>query len=427
MESNKKNAIRNIFVALAFLSATFYSFFWEFNFLVSSVAILFSIGFFSFVALLLSPDVVLPKVFWILMALLLINVFGLAITPAEFDASSRWILSLIVVLLLATLLSKSDSFAKAGLVIILVFACFFVAGVYLQYFDPSLIDKINSVTLKDGAYASFIELGSFGFYSGFSGFNAVSGFFSGVAAIIFLSYYISRKGLKKIIFLILSLVAFAAAIISQKRSIAIAVPITFFILLLIKRLSDRSVRSFFGFLVLVAALALAGYLIVTQTESGQLMLKRFESSEDVSSGRFGIYGNLLKDWERYFIFGNGPASVRPLIGDEAHNIYLQLFYENGIIGVLIAVVLFIYNLIITLQALLYNYHVGKVFDQLLIASLGIQILFLIYGFFGNCITDTHFFLIYIIFSSIVYPKFLKSRSRRRKAYIENNYVLNNYR
>lgn len=372
--------------------------------------------FFSLVSIICSGQIQFKKTSWLLLLLLLFNIIGIIFTPADFASALKWCLSLLAVFSFGAMLTIIIIDIKRIVFIALVPCLFFVVGIFLNVLNPSLILKINSLTLKGGSLESFVELTSYGYYPGFSGFTVVSGFFSGAASIIFLTISFSKKGFRKVIYLLLCLLAFAAAVFTQKRSIVIAVPISIFLIILMRKIYDKSFKSLISFLAITAVLAIAGYIVLTRTDSGKLMLNRFLNSDDVTSGRLDIYELIVNDWSDYFIFGNGPSSTMATFDTEAHNIYLQVFYENGVIGLFILLLFFSYNLFLVLKSCKNDFEKNKVLNYLLTSSFGIQLLFIIYGFFGNCLTDTYFWLLYIIFATI---PFAKKKENGVKQYVDS--------
>ena len=87
----------------------------------------------------------------------------------------------------------------------------------------------------------------------------------------------------------------------------------------------------------------------------------------------------------------GTGSAYRIYDTGLHNIYLQLFYDHGIVGAGIYVVFFLYNLRLAIKR--------KEPMQIYI-----QMLMLVYGMSGNPIYSNSFFIVYVIFSVVTVEK-----------------------
>ena len=123
-----------------------------------------------------------------------------------------------------------------------------------------------------------------------------------------------------------------------------------------------------------------------------------DNDEDVMSGRGGLYEVAIKHFLRNPIFGIGWERFRflpDLPGSmEAHNIYLQLLCETGVIGFGIFVGFFIYGLYIAGK----NCREAETEEGRHMASfcLFMQIFFLLYGLTGNPLYDPPYYVPYFI-------------------------------
>lgn len=88
---------------------------------------------------------------------------------------------------------------------------------------------------------------------------------------------------------------------------------------------------------------------MTNTESGQKMLERFTESDDISSGRFGHYQYIFSSSEDSLLFGHGTGSLMVGLNNDAHNIYLQILYDHGILGLMVYLVFFVMPLVFCMK------------------------------------------------------------------------------
>lgn len=82
-----------------------------------------------------------------------------------------------------------------------------------------------------------------------------------------------------------------------------------------------------------------------------------------------------------------------LDGNYGHNIYIQLFYENGILGCLSFILFSIYTFVKT--TLNYRQSISLHTKKYLLVSFYFQVYFLIYGLFGNPLFDYTIYFTYV--------------------------------
>ncbi len=104
---------------------------------------------------------------------------------------------------------------------------------------------------------------------------------------------------------------------------------------------------------IVAMVAVAGFIVFSRLDSYANRLSDITTgdSEQFGSGRGLVYGVLWQKMEEAnafrLIFGHGYLSVRSTLGQElghsvlAHNDFLELFHDHGLIGILVFYMMFI--------------------------------------------------------------------------------------
>ena len=278
----------------------------------------------------------------------------------------------------------------------------FMIGIYGQYFGFAFVETVNNLLLKKDSNASFAILRSWGYYSGFSGYNVFSAIMIMILMFIGISFfYITKNARIKIVSIAIVILSFFGIIIVQKRGIFVACVVAMLIMLWHERLLKQSIIRQISFFLIISLFVIVIYCFFQSSTSGQLFLNRFNNSDNLSSNRFDILNLLLKDWSSFFLFGNGPASTQLVIEANAHNIYAQVFYENGIVGLILYLVFFFSNLVNAFKTLSFiKLRASNLYNVFILSSILFQIGFLIYGFFGNPLNDLYILLVYIIFSSI---------------------------
>lgn len=194
---------------------------------------------------------------------------------------------------------------------------------------------------------------------------------------------LNRKGYKNYIYLSLLVIFVLAVYLTTKRAaligIILCIIIIYFINLFKKGLTKQSIILFF--IAILICISIAPKLI--DYINGD--------TEDISNGRFFLYEQAWNLIEEKPLWGHGFYYYSESYGIGTHNIYLQLWVENGLIALTVYLVFLFYNLYISLKIM----HKNKK-ENVLQASFFIQLFFVIYGFFGNPLYDTYMLLPYFI-------------------------------
>ena len=393
--------LQKIIWLLTVIFCFIYIYLWENRFIHSGIIYLL-IGVFAVFGIIGSRIVPINLSAKIFLLIVVMNLLGLTYSKVDFFTSINWCISLAIAFFVYWELYISESNIKILLIIMCIASSVFIIGIYGQYFGFSFVEKINNLLLKRDSNASFAVLRSWGYYCGFSGYNV----FSAIMIMIFMfigisNFYITKNTRIKILSIIVVLLSFFAIIIVQKRGVFVACIVAMLIMLWHERLLNQSIIRQISFFLILSFFVIVIYYFFQSSSSGQLFINRFNNSDNLSSNRFDILNSLLKDWSSFFFLGNGPASTKLVVVANAHNIYAQVFYENGIVGLLLYLIFFFNNLVSAFKMLsLSKKRATNLYTIFIISSILFQIGFLIYGFFGNPINDLYIFLVYIIFSSI---------------------------
>ena len=224
-------------------------------------------------------------------------------------------------------------------------------------------------------------------YAGISAYTANAAFFAAIAlGQSFLNLYPSQGKpviKSKVINLVLVVIGFYAVILCSKRGVFVAVLVGFLILLA----AIYRKRSFI--LRMIGVVALCGVLLVVLYNTNETVadfLDRFIKTRDFYTGRDKIFSIILEGFFNGNVFvGHGTGATYEIYASGAHNIYLQLLYDHGIILSLPFLVLFVVN-----------YYKAKKNRALM--SLFVQSVFLVYGLSGNPLYANMFMLIYVFYT-----------------------------
>ncbi len=364
-----------------------YIFCYQFAYPFSSTIFLY-ITFGGFLLLLfLSNRIHLSKQSSIMSLVVLVSVLGAFYTDNSEKGIREAIVTVVTWILLialsqyGVLLNKlKKAICKCSIVVLI--------GVLLQYLFSNFMNELLSYLLREDSYERLmLSFDVDGAYAGFSAYTPDAAYF---CALLFgFAIYGYLKNEKEVFRhkytrnIILALSIFAI-ILTSKRGVALALLIALAITHLIdKEFSFHSVITIFS----LSVAAIVGIMIIGLfNESVGAFLLRFEATEggDITTGRGEIWQGAIDNLSN-IIIGMGTGASYTIFDAGLHNIYLQLFYDHGIIGVFVYIVFFYYNLKLAIKR-----------KELI--SIFIQLLVLIYGLSGNPIYSNSFFIVYIIFS-----------------------------
>ena len=140
----------------------------------------------------------------------------------------------------------------------------------------------------------------------------------------------------------------------------------------------------------IAALILltVGMYFISTNDYITAFIGRF-SGPNITTGRDVFYENAISDFSQgsvlNYIFGKGTASAYLINETGLHNVYLQILYDHGILGIILYALFFFLNLRNAVQNRFFY-------------SMCLQIMFLAYCMSGNPLYDYYFFLPYLIYS-----------------------------
>ena len=128
------------------------------------------------------------------------------------------------------------------------------------------------------------------------------------------------------------------------------------------------------------------------------ILSRFVDAEDISSNRFLFWEQAYSLFLENKLWGIGWGQYvrRNMYGTSAHNIYIQLLCETGIVGFAVFTIAMIGTYVTAVKDYKkHSKHMPFEYRQALASSLAIQIFVIAYGFTGNCLYDMTVFVYFI--------------------------------
>lgn len=301
----------------------------------------------------------------------------------------------------------------------------FAAGLFFLANKGLLINRIVPLfNTNDSAYRLLISSIENGYMTGLCYHYSTMGMYMAIGAIAFSGVLFQNKKIKMrdlilfILFLIgLSMTGKRGPLLFTILSLGIAVLVT-----REKRFTRKQLqRGVAASLILIVSF-IAAYINVPQLKQ---VIDRFAVSSgnlnDLSSGRieyFWVYAIDMfldspifgKGWRTFKYHGIGTLNA-----NDAHNIYLQLLAEVGLVGFVLVLFFMIRALITTYKAIRENEVCLFLSDKsicILKMSFAYQIFFILYGFTGNPLYDPQCYYPYILCCSIGYSAANRIRNNR---------------
>lgn len=280
----------------------------------------------------------------------------------------------------------NPSFIKLFTVWIYLISAALVISTVIQFLFPQLFNGIMQRIMRADAYEQLMW--SYEVDNAFAGFAAYTSNATFSASIVFGTSFLNLTNKKekpiiknKIINIVLLALSLFSIILCSKRGVFVATIIAMIVLMFCLYRNNAFVLK----LCSVAALFAIAMFIMYQTNGFvAAFIDRFMTG-DLMTGRDEIYESLIEDFkECNILIGRGTASTYALADRGAHNIYLQVLYDHGI---LFSIPYYIF--------LAYNYYIS--FKNGCPISVFVQTLFLVYGLSGNPLYSNMFMMIYIFY------------------------------
>lgn len=319
-----------------------------------------------------------------------------------------WPVAFTALILMFLALSNNTQWHKTFYKTAIIFSSIYIFGVLFFLITPSAYSTMRTFW---GYWPNGTDYGVFGYRAGLADNHSANGTYCIVAFLIYSSLWITGTGdrKKRRWFAIMTLIAGIAVFLTTKRAHLV---FGFTALLLVyyvfskKRMSSKM----FKLLGIVA-----GVLVLFYTVPYTSLLSEYTSGffdhigTDVTNGRMEYWLYALALCATNPLFGIGWLGFRYNSGAllytsthegfaqvgyvDAHNVYVQLLCETGVIGTVIVVSIFIVFLRSTI--VLYRKHKNDLSEpqqRALATSFCFQVFCLIYGLTGNFLYDRTCFI-----------------------------------
>jgi len=218
---------------------------------------------------------------------------------------------------------------------LVIFAIFTSVITWISYFSPQFY--INNILplFPEGVALKYSFLNR-NMYHGFTNHYSRNSYYISVGILLLFSSWISQKKKSKLI-LFLIIFLFGTQFLVAKRGPTLFLVLTLFVVILKKEPNIiKKMGNSFKFIVIVIVLFAIAYIFVPGVDNLITRIITPNDSDDISSSRFYLWAVAWNMFKKNIIFGNGWGSyLKAMEGSTfqgAHNDYLQLLAETGLIG-----------------------------------------------------------------------------------------------
>ena len=286
--------------------------------------------------------------------------------------------------------------------LIYAFSLIGMISVFVQFVKPELVNIFLITVLRPWAYENIMwSYNVDGTYTGLTAsvsmasFSMAIIFFVAVQKILCVNKTNStlEKKQSTILNYINYLVAFLALfgiILTSKRGIFIATIIAFLLSIVLDKdikIQEIEKRHIIAIGIGIA-LAIIGIIYLVETNDYVIaFISRF-TGNNITTGRNVFYENAIKIFSQgsvgTLLIGYGTGSAYLINKTGLHNVYLQILFDHGLIGLALYGSFFIIN-------------IRNAIKKRYFFSMCLQIVFLIYCITGNPLYDYYFFIPYLLF------------------------------
>lgn len=295
------------------------------------------------------------------------------------------------------LLSEQKGWTNVAVNSILVTSMIHMIATYVFFFLPSLWKTYSYPIFGDSISGS--RGGTTGYTAGLNGHYSTNGTLLAFAALCAIALLLTVQVSKKKKFTVLFIVTVISVLLTQKRAHIIFLAICFVVVYFLYNWRNVSIKTMIKLVAIVLLGALGIEIIIRYVPALSAVFERFTTiGEDTQSlTRLTMWEYAINLFTSHKIFGIGWGEYRYQFvtlnlyegSANAHNIYLQLLAETGVIGFTIFLLIAIVTLYRSVKMLKrcresrFSYYERKA----IVCSTLFQIFLLLYGFTGNPIYD----------------------------------------
>lgn len=310
-----------------------------------------------------------------------------------------------VIVLCVPLLTLSDKWIDGLVKCIGILSVIYAVVTIGSCFFPNAYLNVIVPMIPDGYHKEMIAQFTSGRIPGMTSHYSTNGIYLGLGCGIMLAYfYASQKKFatwKKVLIAIV----FVALLITGKRAQSLFCLSSLFFLYYVYSTNRKKGRVLKIVLIIVGIIV--GILCLAQfipdIMNVIIRIKNQIISGNMFNGRLVFYKSTIKDFMESPLLGKGWRSTWYTLGIDAHNVYLQLLAETGIVGFTFFMIIFVGTLIVTIRRLKHIRCLPNDFspiykeneEKILSVSLYVQCFFLQYCLTGNPLYDEQVFYVYV--------------------------------
>ncbi|MDR0914916.1 MAG: O-antigen ligase family protein [Oscillospiraceae bacterium] len=359
--------------------------------------------------------------------LFLMTVAVMLITTEDYSGNLSYVLRYCVLVIVVIVLKYDESLMEIAIKFVILFGAMHVFFTLWFYFDKnfylSYIYPTFTTLQKQHLYDQVVYNG---YATGLADHYSANGINISLAACVFyVCFFKTTKKVQKVAIALGFAVALVTLFMTGKRGalvFALAAMLFTYVICNKDALNNKIIKL----LLIVATSGVVVYLMSFYIPSIGATIERIlqtigmgqEVESDVSNGRFELYtyawNMFLQNpilgigWREYTndvsIYYHDDSALR-----DAHNVFLQLLCETGIVGFLVFVTLFVSAFVLTVYVIRQIKRCGNLFpaeySTYMAFSICFQTYFLLYCMTGNPLYDMQTVYVYILaigFSACIY-------------------------
>lgn len=293
--------------------------------------------------------------------------------------------------------------------VIVTLIAFFIPSFYQAQIIPILPSEINTEIIK------FWEKDVISGLTDQIGRNA---FYISVSIAVIYAHIIHNQHSKTMIKIIMYTILFLcllALMATGKRGHLLSSVISMVVLqVILAKFQGRNILL--KAITIITTIIIGIYLLIILFPEAAAPFLRFIEREggDQTSGRIELFILAFEMFKEKPMLGWGVGVYNNLYGIGTHNMYLQILSEHGLMGILLFILLLLFNLRMVLKKLKEFNNINNNDKRSLLFSLYIQMFFIIYGMTGNPVNDGFILIIYLMASSIPYTQHTKTDGNQNR-------------
>lgn len=340
---------------------------------------------------------------WFMIAMFYVSIYNCSVFRVNLYTTIRWLYFFSFMYLLSAIDGKNYAFFVKALKIM---SLIYVFGVYYFMIFPSKYSLMYNIW---GYWPTGTNNGASGFRAGFANHYSENAMYIVPSVLIYVAQMMTsdNKRKKKLYFVAVLITGFALIATAKRAHVlfgAIALVLTYYFYEPERRVS----RGFKISVIAIVALAVL-YALTSDVPVLNTLFERFSNIgvDQESNTRFSMWELAFNNFKKSPIFGIGWTGFKyefnkvlynPRTRAErfaylnAHNVYIQLLCETGIVGLLITLkgAINIFQRTFALLSKQIRNKMDSTTKMAVFFSLAMQIFFWLYSMTGNCLYDTMF-------------------------------------